>query len=140
MKYLLDTCFLSELIKRRPNPNVLRWLDKQDEDQLYLSVLTIGELQKGIGKLPDIARQEELQAWVDNDLAIRFEGRILPIDTEVASQWGILLGKTEKAGKKLPVIDSLIAATATVHNLTVVTRNTKDLEKCQAQAFNPWED
>ncbi len=140
MKFLLDTCLISELIKREPNPRVLPWLESQDETTLYLSVLTIGELQKGISKLPDSLKKLELQAWVSNDLVARFEGRLLSIDGEVAIAWGRLLGVAEKQGKKLPVMDILIAATAITHNLTVVTRNTRDLERCHAKAFNPWKD
>lgn len=140
MKFLLDTCLISELIKREPNPRVLPWLESQDETTLYLSVLTIGELQKGISKLPDSHKKLELQAWVSKDLVARFEGRLLPIDGEVATGWGRLLGVAEKQGKKLPVMDSLIAATAITHNLTVVTRNTRDLERCHAKVFNPWKD
>lgn len=138
MKFLLDTCLISEPLKKRPDPRVLTWLEEQDEDQLFLSVLTIGELQKGVQKLAEGSRKEELQSWVSRDLALRFEGRILPIDTQVAVEWGMLLGKGERRGQRFPVVDALIAATAAVHNLTVVTRNTKDLEQCGASIFNPW--
>lgn len=138
MKYLLDTCLISELVKKSPNASVLGWLDKQDEDQLYLSALTIGEFQKGISKLADARKKEELQIWLSSDLGSRFERRILNIDTEVAVRWGELIGEAERRGKRLPVIDSLIAATAAVHNLTVVTRNTGDLEECAVRVLNPW--
>lgn len=139
MKYLLDTCLLSELVKKKPNSGVVRWLEKADESTLYLSSLTIGELQRGISKLPDNPRKENLQAWVSNDLASRFEGRILDIDLEVAKAWGVMQGTGEQKGVVLPAIDSLIAATAVVHKLTVVSRNTKDLERCHVKVFNPWE-
>jgi len=139
VKYLLDTCLLSELVKKKPNSGVVRWLDKADESALYLSSLTIGELQRGISKLPDNPRKETLQAWVNNDLASRFEGRILDIDTEVAKAWGVMQGTGEQKGVVLPAIDSLIAATAIVHKLTVVTRNIKDIERCHVKVFNPWE-
>ena len=140
MKYLLDTCLISELVKKSPNGSVLGWLDKQDEDQLYLSALTIGELQKGISKLADARKKEELQIWLSSDLVSRFERRILNIDTEVAVRWVELIGEAERRGKRLPVIDSLIAATAAVHNLTVVTRNTGDLEECAVRILNPWKN
>lgn len=140
MKYLLDTCLISELVKKSPNAGVLGWLDKQDEDQLYLSALTIGELQKGISRLADARKKEELQIWLSSDLVSRFERRILNIDPEVAVRWGELIGEAERRGKRLPVIDSLIAATAAVHNLTVVTRNTEDLEKCAVRVLNPWKN
>ena len=140
MKYLLDTCLISELVKKTPNTKVTAWLARQDEDKIYLSVLTIGELQKGISKLADTGKKEKLQSWLTNDLVFRFERRILSIDTEIAAQWGELNGQAERHGKKFPVIDSLIAATATVHNLTVVTRNTRDLEECQVKVLNPWKN
>ena len=82
MKYLLDTCLISELVKKEPNRNVMLWINNQDENTLYLSVLTIGELQKGISKLPDSARKAELQAWVNNDLVARFQRRLLSIDAD----------------------------------------------------------
>lgn len=139
MKYLLDTCVISELVKKEPNPAVIRWLEGCDESMIYMSVLTIGELMKGIAKLADGDRRERLQSWVTNDLAVRFEPRLLEIDTEVAWAWGMMLGEAERRGEKLPVIDSLIAATANVHNLIVVTRNVQDMVRCQAKVFNPWE-
>ena len=138
MKFLLDTCLISEVIKKGPNPQVLLWLGNQDETALYLSVLTIGELQKGISKLLDASKKLELQGWVSNDLVARFEGRLLRIDAEVAAARGRLPGAAERPGKKLRVLDSLIAATAITHHLTVVTRNTRDLERCLAKVFNPW--
>lgn len=138
MKHLLDTCLISELIKKEPNPAVVSWLDKQDEQKLFLSVLTLGELQKGISKLSDGAKKDELQAWVALDLVERFAGRILEIDLETALCWGRLQGEAEQAGDKLPVMDSLIAATAAAHGLVVVTRNVRDIERCKVRVFNPW--
>ena len=138
MKYLLDTCLISELVKKEPNPAVVKWLDEQDEQSLFLTVLNLGELQKGISKLPVGERKDELQAWVALDLVERFTGRILEIDLETALLWGKLQGESEQAGEKLPVMDSLIAATATAHGLVVVTRNVKDLERCGVRIFNPW--
>ena len=140
MKYLLDTCLISEMVKPKPNAAVVRWLDERDESTLYLSVLTMGELHKGINKLSENARKEALQAWVNHDLVQRFEGRILEIDMEIAVIWGGMQGAAERNGMKLPVMDSLIAATAEVHNLSVVTRNAKDLERCGAKICNPWEE
>lgn len=139
MKYLLDTCLISELVKKEPEPAVIRWLDACDENRLFLSVLTFGELQKGISKLPDSPRKGTLQEWVDTDLAERFTGRILEVGLETALEWGTMQGNAEKTGVKLPVMDSLIAATATAHKLTVVTRNAGDMERCGARVFNPWE-
>jgi toxin FitB len=138
VKYLLDTCLISELVKKEPNPAVVNWLDGQDEQKLFLSVLNLGELQKGISKLPDGAQKDELQAWIALDLVERFTGRILEIDLETALSWGRLQGEAEQAGEKLPVMDSLIAATAAAHGLVVVTRNVKDMERCGVKVCNPW--
>ncbi|MBI5656344.1 MAG: type II toxin-antitoxin system VapC family toxin [Geobacter sp.] len=138
MKYLLDTCLISELVRREPNPEVVGWLDEQDEQALFLSVLNLGELQKGISKLPAGEKRDELQSWVGLDLVERFAGRILDVDLETALCWGKLQGEAEQKGEKLPVMDSLIAATAVAHGLVVVTRNVKDLERCGARVCNPW--
>ena len=138
MKYLLDTCLISELIRKEPHPAVIDWLDAQDEQKLYLSVLNLGELQKGISKLTAGAKKDELQAWVALDLVERFAGRILDIDLATALCWGRLQGEAEQAGEKLPVMDALIAATAAAHGLVVVTRNVKDMERCKARVLNPW--
>lgn len=138
MKYLLDTCLISELVKKEPNPAVVSWLDEQDEQNLFLSVLNLGELQKGISKLPDGTKKDELQAWVVLDLVERFTGRILDLDLETALCWGRLQGESEQAGEKLPVMDSLIAATAAAHGLIVVSRNVKDIERCGVRVCNPW--
>ena len=139
MKYLLDTCLISELVKKVPHPAVVSWLDEQDEQSLYLSALTIGELQKGISKLPDGTRKDELQAWVEHDLTLRFMGRVIDIEMEAMLIWGRLQGESEQKRESLPVMDSLIAATAKAHGLVVVTRNVKDIERCQVRVCNPWE-
>jgi len=138
VKYLLDTCLISELVKKEPNSAVVSWLEEQDEQCLFLSVLTLGELQKGISKLPVGARKDELQAWAEHDLVERFSGRIIDLDLETALLWGNLQGESELQGERLPVMDSLIAATATAHGLVVVTRNIKDMERCRAKVCNPW--
>jgi predicted nucleic acid-binding protein len=103
-----------------------------------LSAITIGELEKGIARLPASAKKAKLESWVRRDLAERFRNRILPIDEAVAARWGAQSGASEAKGRPLPVIDSLIAATGLHHDLTVVTRNTEDLERCGARCFNPW--
>ena len=139
MKYLLDTCLISELVKKEPTPSVVSWLDDQDEQTLFMSVLNLGEVQKGVSKLPDGTKKDELQAWVALDLVERFTGRILEIDLETALCWGRLQGEAEQAGEKLPVMDSLISATAAAHGLIVVTRNVRDIERCGVRVCNPWE-
>jgi len=118
---------------------VSRWMDASDESRMYLSVLTLGELIKGITKLPDGEKREKLQSWVSNDLALRFGQRLVEINAEIARAWGTLLGEAERRGEKLPVVDSLIAVSASVHDLVVVTRNVQDMARCQAKVFNPWE-
>lgn len=140
MSYLLDTCVISELVKKSPRQQVINWVESQQESTLFVSALTIGELEKGIAKLPATARKARLTTWVRRDLAARFVGRLLPIDPRVASRWGMMTGEAERRGVPLPVIDSLIAATALVHDLQVVTRNVEDFERCGALCLNPWEE
>lgn len=139
MNYLLDTCMISELVRPAPDPRVLEWIDSAEESALYLSVLTIGELEKGIARLPSSARRRKIERWVREDLADRFAGRVLAVDTAVAEKWGQISGASEARGKPLPVIDALIAATGLVHGLVVATRNVSDLERCGAPCLNPWE-
>jgi len=138
VSWLVDTCVLSELVRPRPKASVVRWVRERDEDELFLSVITIGELEKGIAKLPDSTKRATLEQWVRRELADRFRGRLLAIDLGVAARWGAIVGASEARGEPLPVIDSLIAATSLQHDLTVVTRNTVDLERCGARCFNPW--
>jgi predicted nucleic acid-binding protein len=140
VSFLLDTAVVSELVRKSPSATVLKWVDGQDEASLYLSVLTIGELEKGVARLSASARRNRLLSWVRRDLVERFGGRLLPIDTRTATRWGSITGEPEKRGRPLPVIDCLIAATALVHGLTVVTRNVGDFERCGATCFNPWDE
>lgn len=138
MSYLLDTCVLSELRKPAADPNVTAWVEAVDESRLFISVIMLGEIQKGIAKLEDARRSQVLQLWLEQDLQGRFEGRILPVNAAVALEWGILQGSAAKSGLSLPVIDSLIGATAVCHNLTLVTRNTADFERMPVRLLNPW--
>ncbi len=140
MSYLLDTSVLSELVKKNPHRQVVNWVDEQEESTLFLSVLTVGELEKGIAKLPASARRTNLISWVRRELAGRFGGRLLPIDVRVAERWGAMAGESEKRGKPLPVVDSLLAATALVHDLQIVTRNVADFEPCGVVCVNLWDD
>ncbi len=139
MSWLLDTCVVSELVKPAPSAAVVNWINTHQENTLYLSVLTFGELEKGLAKLPDSARRTRIQDWVRCDLVDRFRDRILSIDSTVAARWGALSGAAEARGEPLPVIDSLIAATSLHHDLTVVTRNLKDFKRCGARCVDPWE-
>ncbi|MCF6235188.1 MAG: type II toxin-antitoxin system VapC family toxin [Gammaproteobacteria bacterium] len=138
MKYLLDTCVISEVIKPKPSSKVLVWLKQQDEKNLYLSALTFGEIEKGIEKSADKRRKNKLRLWVEEDLKQRFEGRVLQIDIKVASKWGEMQGKSEMAGKPLPSIDGLIAITGLVNNCVVVTRNISDMQQSSVELLNPW--
>jgi predicted nucleic acid-binding protein len=137
--YLLDTCVVSELVKARPDAKVVHWIDSVEEGKLFLSVLTLGELEKGIAKLHDVSWKAVLREWLEHDLAERFAGRVLPIDATVAVAWGKMQGNAERNGGKLPVIDSLLAATAELNGLTLATRNVVDFERCGARVLNPWE-
>lgn len=136
--FLLDTPVLSELVKPAPQPSVVSWVDAHDELSLHVSVLTIGELQKGISKLVPSHRQTALQRWINEDLIERFHGRILPVDNAVATQWGRIAGTAERTGSRLPAIDVLIASTASVHGLAVVTRNVRDLGRFGVPVIDPW--
>ena len=138
MKYLIDTCIIYEIAKQKPNRDVVLWLTENDENNFYLSVLTFGELYKGISKLPDSKRKQQLYNWVENDLKNRFKNRIIDIDFIVSEIWGGIEGQSESKGIKLPAIDALIASTAIAYDLTVVTRNTSDMERTGAKLLNPW--
>ncbi len=139
MNYLIDTCVLSEVVRPRPNRGVTAWMESCDEDALFLSVLTLGEIQKGIEKLAPGKRRNVLQSWLDRDLRKRFRGRILDIDPEVAITWARVQASLEKAGTPLPTIDGLLCATALTHNLTVITRNTTDFQPSGVSTYNPWQ-
>lgn len=138
MKYLLDTCLVSELVRQSPDPGVIEWMNDCDEETAYLSVITVGEIQKGISKLEQVKKRTALQKWLDSELRVRFRDRLLPITEEVAQNWGLLLGEAESKGAPVPAIDALIAATAMTHNLIVVTRNDRDILRAGARVFNPW--
>ena len=139
MKYLLDTCVISEIFKPQPNENVVTWMHENDEESMYLSVLTFGEIPKGIEKTSSLAKRKTLQMWLENELKERFKHRILDIDMVVASQWGTVQGKAELAGKRMPTIDGLIAVSGLVHSCVVVTRNISDMQQSGVELLNPWE-
>ena len=138
MKFLLDTCVISEIIRPKPSRKVVKWIKSEEEGNLFISVLTLGELHKGIEKLPESKRKEELHNWVGNDLKERFLNRIIDIDMRVAMMWGKIQGMAERAGRSMPAIDSLIAATGLIHHLTVVTRNISDMKESGVALLDPW--
>lgn len=138
MNFLLDTCVISEVVKPSPNPLVVSWLGAQTEAHLYLSVLTLGELRRGIERLPPSRKRETLTHWLENELRSRFAGRLVEIDERIAAEWGRIQARAELSGNTLPAIDGLIAASALAHRLTVVTRNVTDMEASGVALFNPW--
>jgi predicted nucleic acid-binding protein len=140
LKYLLDTCLVSELVRERPDQGVLEWIEQQDEQALFLSVLTLGELHKGVAKLPDGRKKSQLRHWLDDDLQTRFSGRMLDIDASIATLWGRIQGEAEQRGSRMPVIDSLLAATAQANGLAVVTRNGTDMAGSGVEIINPWKN
>lgn len=135
MSYLLDTNVLSELRRKTPDAAVLEWFARRPASTLYLSVLTFGELRKGIEGVLDAKRRMALTDWLEIDLAAFFAGRILPVDAQVADRWGRLLSA---AGRPLPAIDSLLAASAAQHGLSMVTRNSRDFADLGLDVINPW--
>ena len=137
--FLLDTNCISELVLVKPEPRVVQWLDVCDERLLYLSVLTIGEIRKGIAALVAGKQRTRLESWLELELKTRFNDRILPIDEEVAERWGVLAAQAKAAGRPLAVIDGLLAATALHYNLAIVTRNTADFAETNVSIICPWD-
>jgi predicted nucleic acid-binding protein len=140
MRYLLDTCAISELVAKRRNQRVIDWIDAVDPHGVYLSVITIGEIRKGIEKLPDSKRKSMLKEWLAGELIVRFSDRILPIDLNVILVWGQMVGRLELSGKKMAAMDSLIAAIALSADLRLVTRNEDDFKHAGIKIVNPWKD
>lgn len=138
MTFLLDTNVVSEWVKPSPNAGVVAWLAEVDEDRTFLSVVTLAELRRGIERLTAGRRRERLDGWLRNELPMRFERRILPIDDEIADAWGGVVARREAAGRPIGVMDAFIAATAIVRGLAVVTRNTVDFDATVTEIVNPW--
>ena len=137
--FLLDTNIPSEMTRPFPQPSVAQWLEGADDDRLYFSVVSLGEIQKGIATLPESKRRIELRQWLDETLRPWFQGRILPVNEPIAVRWGMLAGNCKLRGRPLKVEDGLVAATALEHDLTVVTRNVRDFEDLGVSIFNPWD-
>ncbi len=138
-RYLVDTNIPSELTRLRPDEHVTAFLDEAGKENLYLSILTLGEICKGIAQLPASKRRNELQEWLDSILRPWFEGRILPVTATIAERWGQLAAQAKHHGFPLSVIDGLLAATALKQELTLVTRNVKDFAGLGLHILNPWE-
>ena len=132
--YLLDTNVISETVKDIPNPSLIEWLSLIDESQIFLSVLTLGEIRKGIEKPPNSAKKQKILVWLEDELIKRFCDRIINIDVKIADKWGYLT-----ATQNIPAIDALIAASAIVYNLKLITRNIKDFQNIVGlEVINPW--
>jgi predicted nucleic acid-binding protein len=136
LSYLIDTNVLSELRRKQPDPNVAAWMQVRPRPSLFLSVLTLGEIRKGLERVEDAKRKQALLDWLEVELPHYFVGRLLDIDAATADRWGRLMAQ---AGRPLPAIDGLLAATALQHDLTLVTRNSKDFVDVGVRLINPWE-
>jgi predicted nucleic acid-binding protein len=136
--YLLDANCISEVVRPRPDPRVMSWLAAVDEALLFLSVLTLGEIRKGVASLAQSRRRTLLESWLNKELKARFSGRILMVDSAIADRWGLLAATAKKNGRSLSTIDGLLAATAIQFNLTIVSRNENDFAGIQMQILNPW--
>ncbi|MEA1892694.1 MAG: type II toxin-antitoxin system VapC family toxin [Campylobacterota bacterium] len=138
MKYLLDTNIISEFISKTPNNNVINHILTLDENDLYLSVVTIGEIKAGIEKLDNGSKKEKLLYWLENDLLNRFQSKIIDIDTNIMLQWGVINNRLKNLGKPLPIMDSLIGATSEVYDYILITRNEKDFKNLNIKIINPF--
>jgi len=137
MSYLLDTNVISETVRRQQNEMVIGWLEKVPSEALFVSVLTLGEIRKGVERLADKTRREKLRLWLEHDLPAWFEGRVLSVDLAVADRWSRLLAEV---GRSVPTIDSLLAATALHHELRLVTGNAEDFNYPGLEVINPWQN
>jgi toxin FitB len=138
VSFLLDTNVVSEWVKARPDSGVITWLAEADEDRVFLSVVTLAELRYGIERMPAGARQKRLNMWLTEELTLRFEGRILPIDAYVADIWGRVVARSQALQCTMSVLDAFLAATAEVHRLTLVTRNISHFQVLGDSVLNPW--
>ena len=138
MRYLLDTCVISELVAKQPDAKVVEWIDSLDADGVYLSVITIGEIEKGIERLPQSRRKTQLRTWLEKELLGRFEGRVVPLDVDALRTWGRLTADLEARGATLPAIDTLLAASALHGDFILATRNEADFSATGVRLHNPW--
>jgi toxin FitB len=137
MSFLLDTNAVSEWTKPRPNPGLIGWMESTDEDRVFISVITLAELRYGVERLATGARRRRLEEWLGHELPLRFEGRILPVDANIAEAWGKTVSRSDAAGRPIGAMDAFLAATAEFHHLTLVTRDVSDFQLLKA-VFNPW--
>ena len=137
MSFLLDTNAVSEWVKPRPNPGLVRWMEAADEDRIFISVVSLAELRYGIERMSAGRRRGRLEQWLRDELPLRFEGRIIPVDIKVAEAWGKIVSRSEAVGRPIGVMDAFLAATAEMHQLTLVTRNVSDFPLLKS-ILNPW--
>ena len=140
MAYLLDTCTISEMVSVKPNAKVLKWFESQSEKTLHLSIITIGEIEKGIYQLPQSKKRLRLETWLFDELAPSFQNRLLEIDRKLMTTWAKMTAELRTKGMNRQSFDSLIEATALHNQLILVTRNVKNFQKSRATILNPWED
>lgn len=138
MSFLLDTNVIAEGGKPRPEPGVMNWLASMDESQLFLSIVSLAELRHGIERLEPGRRKSALDAWLVEELPLRFDDRLLPLDAGAADHWGRIVASAQAAGRPIGAMDAFLAATAAQHQLTLVTRNVADFEMTGVRLFNPW--
>ena len=137
MSFLLDTNAISEWVKPRPNPGLIGWMEASDEDRIFISVISLAELRYGVERMARGKRRSRLEQWLHHELPLRFESRILPVDTNVAEAWGRTVSRSEAAGRPIGAMDAFLAATAETYRLTLVTRNVSDFPLLKA-ILNPW--
>jgi toxin FitB len=140
VSFLLDTNVVSELVRPRPDVGLIEWLAERDEDQVFLSVVTLAELRYGIARLPIGRRRRSLEEWLRGELLQRFDGRIMPVNDDVALTWGDVTAECAAVGRPIEAMDALIAATARVYALELVSRNARDFEAALISVHNPWLD
>jgi predicted nucleic acid-binding protein len=138
LSFLLDTNVISEWVKPKPHIGVIRWLAEADEDRVFISVISIAEIRMGLERMAKGQRRDRIAAWLSDDLPIRFEGRILPVDLAIAQEWGVAVENAKSRGIRLGVMDAFLAATARNRELTLVTRNTRDLQNLGMAIVDPW--
>jgi len=139
MSFLLDTNVVSEWVRPRPDHNVISWLAGVDEDRVYISVISLAEIRRGVELLPAGRRRERLASWLAEELPVRFEERILDIDAQVATTWGVVMARGQKSGMTLGSMEAFVAATAETHDLTLATRNIKDFQRLGISLLDPWQ-
>jgi toxin FitB len=137
VSFLLDTNVVSEWVKPRPNPGLIAWMESTDEDRIFISVVSLAELRYGVDRMAAGRRRARFEQWLQHELPLRFESRILPVDANVAEAWGRTVSRSEAAGRTMGVMDAFLAATAETHELTLVTRNVSDFPLLKA-VLNPW--